>query len=266
MRFVSLTTGSCGNCYYIESGDTAVLVDAGIGGRTINVRLRKLGITAMGMIKAVFVTHDHSDHIRGIGGVVEKFGVPVYSTEKILKGMNRCYVLNPKVDVASCRNIDKGETIELGEMRITAFEVPHDASDCVGYRIEADGKTLVIVTDIGEVTETAEKEMKGADFLVIEANYDDEMLDNGPYPLTLRNRIRSGQGHLSNAKCAEYLKTHCGDRLKNICLCHISQHNNDPQLAYMAACEALEEERKVVGEDVDLKVLPRGMSTGIMDV
>ena len=256
MRFMSLASGSNGNCYYIETEGAAVIIDAGIGGRTIKKRLSTAGVD-MNSVMAVLVTHDHSDHIKGVGSLSEIFGKPVYSTEGILENMNKNYRMNPKVSPASKRLVRKGEKFSLGDMEITAFPVPHDASDSVGYRIDCDGKSLALVTDAGVITDEIVSMVSDVDYLVIESNYDEVMLENGPYPLVLRNRITSGNGHLSNKQCAEFFCVNELKNLKKVFLCHLSAHNNTANSAFSCVRRGLDVMQERVGHDIDLKVLPR---------
>ncbi len=235
---MSLASGSNGNCYYIETEGAAVIIDAGIGGRTIKKRLSTAGVD-MNSVMAVLVTHDHSDHIKGVGSLSEIFGKPVYSTEGVLENMNKNYRMNPKVSPASKRLIEKGEKFLLGDMEITAFPVPHDASD------------------VGVMTDEIVSVVNDVDYLVIESNYDEVMLENGPYPLVLRNRIRSGNGHLSNNQCAEFFCVNELKNLKKVFLCHLSAHNNTADSAFACVRKGLDVMQKRVGHDVDLKVLPR---------
>lgn len=262
MKFMSLASGSNGNCYYIETDGCALIIDAGIGGRTIKKRLKVAGVD-MANVQAVLVTHDHSDHIKGVGSLSEIFGKPVYSTEGVLNNMNKNYRMNPKVDVASKRLITKGEQFHIGDMQIVAFTVPHDASDNVGYKIQSGGVTFALVTDAGYVTEEIKAMISDADYLVIESNYDEEMLENGPYPLVLRNRIASENGHLSNRQCSELFAKMDFVNLKKVFLCHLSAHNNTADSAYSCVKAGLEMLKKRTGQEIELKVLPRLQSTEV---
>ena len=175
IKFLSLASGSSGNCYYLGTDTYGILIDAGIGVRTIKKHLKDYGL-ALERVRAIFVTHDHADHIKSVGTLGEKYGIPVYSTPEIHAGINKNYCMTEKLTSASVRYIYKEEPLQLEDFKITAFEVPHDGTDNVGYCIEADGKIFSFLTDLGEITPTAAKYICKAHHLIIEANYDEEML------------------------------------------------------------------------------------------
>ena len=187
IKFISLASGSSGNCYFIGTDAYGILVDAGIGIRTIKKHLKDLGI-GLDRIRAVLITHDHADHIKAVGHLGEKFGIPIYSTPEIHIGINKSYCVTEKLST-SVRYLSKGTQIQIEDFRITAFEVPHDGTDNVGYCIEVDGKTFSFLTDLGHITSTAAGYICKANYLILEANYDEEMLKMGSYPQYLKERI-----------------------------------------------------------------------------
>ena len=203
VRFISLASGSSGNCYYLGTDTYGILIDAGIGIRTIKKTLRDINV-AMESIRAVFVTHDHADHIKAVGHLGEKMNIPVYTTARIHTGINRSYCMTEKLH-SSVRYLEKEQPMELEDFHIESFEVPHDGTDNVGYCIEIDGKVFSFLTDLGEITPTAAKYIRKANYLILEANYDDEMLKMGSYPQYLKERISSNTGHMSNLATAEFL-------------------------------------------------------------
>lgn len=239
LKFLSLGSGSCGNCYFLGTGSYGILIDAGIGIRSIKKYLAGNGI-AWGQIKALLITHDHADHIKSAGNVGERCGIPVYCTESMHQGMNRNYCMTQKLSNASVRYICKEVPFMIDDFKITAFEVPHDGTDNVGYCIEIDGKTFTIATDIGHITPTALPYLNKANYLVLEANYDAQMLQDGPYPLFLKERITNGNGHLCNDEMALYIKEHYRSALKHVWLCHLSEENNHPALVQKCIEQALE--------------------------
>ena len=255
VRFMSLASGSSGNCYYLGCETYGVLIDAGIGVRTIRKRLKDVGIP-MESILAVFVTHDHADHIKSLGVFGENLFLPIYTTAKVHEGINRSYCMTQKLG-ASARKLEKYQPLKFRDFTIESFEVPHDGTDNVGYCIEVDGKTFCFITDLGEITETVEKYILKANYLVIESNYDAEMLKMGPYPPYLKERIASHTGHMCNADTAEFLATHWTPQLHNIWLCHLSKDNNHPDLAYKTVELRLKDAGIVVGKDVQLEALKR---------
>lgn len=256
LRFISLASGSSGNCYYLGTETYGILVDAGIGGRTIKKNLKDFQIP-LESILAVFVTHDHADHIKGVGGLGERCHIPIYTSRKIHGGMDRNYCMKEKLSAASQRFIEPGESVEIKDLRITAFPVPHDGTENLGYCIEAFGKTFSFLTDLGTITPTAADYIRRANYLVLEANYDEDMLRMGPYPAYLKERIRSERGHLSNRETANFLAEHYEPHLKHIWLCHLSRDNNHPELAYKTVELAMRSRGVVVGKDVQLVALRR---------
>lgn len=255
VRFLSLGSGSSGNCYYLSSGKTSILIDAGIGIKNTRRILRDHGIDVMSL-NAVIVTHDHLDHVRSVTYFGEKIGIPVYATADVIAGINRNYCIRQKLH-GSARGIDKHVTFTIGDFSITPFEVPHDSMDNVGYRIEAGGVTFAIATDCGCITDEIRRYMSGVDYMVIETNYDVMMLENGPYPRPLKERVKSATGHLSNVEAASFVADNYADRLKHVWLCHISKDNNRPEVAAMAVRLALEAKGIVVGRDIEVTPLER---------
>lgn len=202
IKFISLASGSSGNCYFLGTDRYGILVDAGIGIRTIKKTLKELGI-GLDIIRAVFITHDHADHIKAVGHLGEKFGIPVYSTPEVHAGINKSYCMTEKLSTC-VHYLHKGETMELEDFTITAFEVPHDGTDNVGYCMNIDGKIFSFLTDLGHITPTAAEYICKANYLVLEANYDEEMLKMGPYPQYLKERIAGANGHMSNRETADF--------------------------------------------------------------
>lgn len=255
LRFQSFASGSSGNCYFIGNASQGILIDAGIGVRTIRRNLRAIGLDFHNLW-GIFVTHDHADHIRGIGSLGEIHHVPVYTTRKVHEGIDRCYCVTEKLKT-SRRYLEKFESIEVGGFKIHSFPVSHDASDSVGYTVEYAGKRFTFATDLGHVCESAASELQRANYMVFEANYDPQMLMNGPYPADLKRRIKSDTGHLSNEQAGDFLANIYGDQLQYIFLCHLSKENNHPDVAYTTVRNYLENKSVKVGEDVQLITLDR---------
>lgn len=255
VRFISLASGSSGNCYYVGTETYGILIDAGIAARTIKKHLKEAGI-GIETIRAVFVTHDHADHIKAVGGLGEKLNIPIYTTAKIHEGINKSYCMTEKLRT-SARFLEKQQPMKLEDFTIEAFEVPHDGTDNVGYCIEIDNKVFSFLTDLGEITPTAAAYIRKANYLVMEANYDEEMLRMGPYPAYLKERIASNTGHMCNADTAEFLANNFDEHLKYIWLCHLSKDNNHPELAYKTVEWKLKEKGIIVGKDVELCALKR---------
>lgn len=255
VKFISLASGSSGNCYFLGTESYGILIDAGIGIRTIKKALRDIQIP-IEMIRAVFITHDHADHIKSVGNLGEKLNIPVYTTARIHVGINKSYCVTEKLHTC-VRYLEKHEPMMLEDFRIESFEVPHDGTDNVGYCIEIDGKVFCFLTDLGEITPTAAEYICKANYLILEANYDEEMLRMGSYPTYLKERIASRTGHLSNIAAAEFLAENITEHLRYIWLCHLSKDNNHPELAYKTVEWKLKDKGVVVGKDVQLFALKR---------
>ncbi|MDR1554314.1 MAG: MBL fold metallo-hydrolase [Prevotellaceae bacterium] len=251
INFISLASGSSGNCFYIGTNDYGILIDAGIAVRNIKRRLRNAGLD-LSKVRAVFITHDHIDHIKSAGVLSEKSFFPIYATEKTHEAMDNSYVFQQKV-YSGKRIIEKKSPVAIDDFTIEAFGISHDGCDCVGYTIRFDDKRFTLVTDLGYICENAKEHIINADYLVIEANYDEQMLDSGKYPLSLKQRIRGNTGHLSNRQTAEFLSENINKKLSHVWLCHLSRENNLPQLAYKTVAEKLKEK----DINVNLYVLPR---------
>lgn len=267
MKFCSFSSGSDGNCYYIGTDTCGVLVDAGISVKTIKKGLEKIG-TSLQNIYAVFVTHDHYDHIASVGTLGEVYNIPVYSTQEILNGVNRCYKVTEKL--YGCRHYQsKGETIEIGDMLITSFQVYHDSTDSVGYYIEQKGlpeNNIVIATDLGYINSEAIPFIIKANNIVIESNYDEEMLLNGPYPLFLKQRILSQSGHLANHVTATFLAENCQEHWRNVFLCHLSNKNNTPDCVTAMLQRKFEECQIPASRRPNFVVLPRTKAIELVDL
>ncbi len=262
-KLISLSSGSNGNCYYLGTSQYGILIDAGIGIRTIKKYLREYGV-AMDTIVAVLITHDHGDHIKSVGGLACKLSIPVYATETVLNGIERSPYVKESIN-GSKHIVEKDKTFEIKDFGITAFDIPHDTIENVGYKIDVGNKSIVIATDIGRITDKIIEYASLANHLVIEANYDEDMLLNGNYPYYLKKRIASGMGHLSNRLTGELLCSIYHNDLDEVWLCHLSQDNNYPELAYNTVESALHDRGIVVGKDLILKTLSRGKPSGLKE-
>ena len=255
LRFLSLASGSSGNCYYVGTPEYGILLDAGIGCRSIKKILKDQGI-GLEQIMAVFITHDHADHIKSVGSLGEIHGIPVYTTPAIHLGIYHSRYVDEKL-LTSRRTIEKNQTVWIRGLKITAFGVPHDATDCVGYLVQYKEHKLVLATDVGRIDETVGQYIRMANHLVIESNYDREMLIQGNYPDFLKERIMNGTGHLCNTETADFLAANVNLQLHNIWLCHLSKDNNHPELAYNTTKLALQKSGIQVGTDVRVVSLIR---------
>jgi phosphoribosyl 1,2-cyclic phosphodiesterase len=221
---------------------------------------------SLSKVKSVLITHDHADHIKCVGSISHEYHLPVYATEIVHKGIDHNYCVSKKVAPELRRTIKAGETLQIGDFEVTPFHVPHDSSDNVGYMIVADNTTFCIITDAGQVTDEMGAFIGKADYLVIEANHDREMLQQGPYPQYLKERIMSGNGHLDNRSCGEAIARFMNERLRQVWLCHLSEENNHPELARKTVESVLRSYGIVVGKDLQLEVLKRTVPTGIFEL
>ena len=255
ISFLSLASGSSGNCYYLGTPEFGILIDAGIGIRTIKKVLKDHGIE-IEKIMAVLVTHDHADHIKTVGYLGEKLNIPINTTANVHRGIEKSRYVEETI-VAARRIIEKEQPFQRRDFRIIAFEVPHDSTDNVGYFIEYGPHRFTFATDVGHITETVGRYICKANHLIIETNYDEEMLRFGSYPPFLKERVASPTGHLSNREAAEFIATHYTPELKDIWLCHLSRDNNHPELAYKTLDIRFFQEGIRVGKDVNLTPLKR---------
>ena len=239
----------------------ALLIDMGIGIRGLKKDSRTYGIS-LSSIHHILVTHDHADHIKSVGSFSYDYNVPVYATRAVHVGINRNYCVTRKIAAERVRILEKGQTQTIGDFQVTAFNVPHDSSDNVGYFIEAGGTNICIITDAGSVTDDMKNYIRQARHLVIEANHDEEMVQSGPYPQFLKSRILSPTGHLSNRSCGTALAENMSEDLQHVWLCHLSEENNHPELARKTVDSILRSYGIVPGADLELEVLKRNAPMG----
>lgn len=255
-KFISFGSGSSGNCYYLFTENFGILIDAGVGVRALKKSFADFGLS-MANIKSILITHDHADHVKCVGSLSNDLKVPVYATQLVHAGINKNYCVRQKVNGANIKYVEKQKPFELGDFIITPFGIPHDSSDNVGYMVENNGVTFCLMTDAGCVTDEMKSFISRANYLVIEANHDDEMLKSGPYPDHLKVRVASDNGHLSNKSCAVALAENATEKLKHVWLCHLSEENNHPELARKTVEMILGSYGIVTGKDFMLEVLKR---------
>jgi len=219
----SLNSGSNGNCYYIGNQQEAILVDAGISCRETEKRMARLGLS-MSKVRAIFVSHEHSDHIRGIPVLAKKYSLPVYITRGTLQYAGLGLTDEQVIPLRSF------ERVQIGDLGIVAFPKLHDAGDPHSFVITCNDIKIGVFTDIGAVCQQVIAHFKQCHAVFLEANYDEQMLDQGRYPYHLKARIRGGKGHLSNRQALQLFIDHRPLHLSHILLAHLSQDNNNPQL------------------------------------
>lgn len=229
LKFCALASGSSGNCICVSHGNTALLVDAGISGKKIEAGLMDAGLSP-DSIKAVLVTHDHIDHTQGAAIFARRYNIPIFATRGTL-GYIRDHSRAPLPEKLMSP-VEPDRSFKIGDIEITPFRTSHDAVDPVAYTLSADGRKLGMATDLGIFDEYTINHLSNCDALYIEANHDVNMLMLGSYPYSLKIRIRSELGHLSNEDCALLIRKVRHENLKSIVLAHISKENNFPELAY----------------------------------
>jgi len=245
MKVVSLQSGSNGNCVYVASGDTSILVDAGISGVRAADRLASFGIDIRS-VTAVVITHDHADHIAFAGVYRRKFALPVYVSDRTYEAAKIRHKLGR---IKGLVKFHSGDSLRIGGLSILTIPTPHDAVDGVAIAVEDGRRRLGVLTDLGHVFAELPDIISSLDGVLLESNYDPEMLEKGPYPEVLRQRIRGPGGHLSNAEAAELLRS-SGRRLSWACLAHLSAENNTPEIA-------LETHRRVLPDSLPLLTASR---------
>ncbi|HEY1112277.1 MAG TPA: MBL fold metallo-hydrolase [Chitinophagaceae bacterium] len=221
----SLNSGSNGNCYYVGNSQEAVLVDAGISCRETETRMKRLGLS-MSTVKAIFVSHEHTDHVRGIPVLAQKYNLPVYITPGTLRG---CRFRLPK---SLIYNFASQAPVSIGGLVVTAFPKLHDASEPHSFVVGYNEIRVGVFTDIGAPCEQLTYHFRQCHAAFLESNYDVEMLEKGRYPYYLKTRIRGGHGHLSNTQALEFFTTHKPSYMSHLILSHLSQDNNCPKLVH----------------------------------
>ena len=224
MRLVPLYSGSKGNSTYIEHQDTRILIDAGVSTKKITEALRNIDID-IATIDAILVTHEHSDHIKSIAMISNKFDIPIFSTSRTWAEMDL------KVKEENRRKLIKNQKFFIKDIEIKAFNIPHDAVDPVAYSFFAEDKKMTVATDIGHITKDVLENLENNEVLLIESNYDESMLRAGKYPFFLKERILGNFGHLSNNTSAKVIEYLAKQGTKNFILGHLSEENNFPELA-----------------------------------
>ncbi len=262
MRLCSIASGSSGNCIYVGSEATHLLVDAGISGKRTDSGLKELGLTGRD-IDGILITHEHADHVQGLGVIARKYGIPIYATEGTIQEIKKLCAMERGAGLGS---IDEGLFHEVKEdvkftikdLTVNPMHISHDAAQPVGYRISYGNRRVAVCTDLGVFNDYTVECLKGMDALLLESNHDVNMLQVGPYPYYLKQRILGDRGHLSNENSGRLLCRILHDKLKTVFLGHLSKENNLPELAYESVrMEINMGENPYKAGDFDIRVAKR---------
>ncbi len=253
MKFFVISSGSCGNCCYVEENGSAVLVDCGVSLRVIKKSLDEFG-EDISKVKSILITHEHNDHIKGLGVTAQKLKAEIFANELV------CPVIEDTLyrDGRNAKLTSFSGSFETAGFGVEVLPLSHDSVSCVGYRITGSGGVYVSLTDTGVLPAGADDFIRGADTLLLESNYDEDMLERGSYPRTLKKRISGDSGHLSNVQASEIL-VRCPDlNVGRVVLGHLSENNNTAELAFDEAQRNLFRAGVTEGRDLGLDVIPHG--------
>lgn len=241
LKVCSLYSGSSGNSFFIKSDEANILIDAGVSCRKIENALASLDV-AMEELDAILVTHEHTDHTQSIGTISKKYGTPIYANKKTWQAMPN---QTSKIDSKNQYYFRNNEVFSLKDLEILPFNIPHDATNPCGFNVLQGNKKVSLATDIGHMESNVLKHLKDSDFLLLEANYEPEVLKYSRYPYRLKERIASPMGHLSNIEAGKTLNYLTDYGLKNALIGHLSNENNFPELAYKSVAEQIRKDKKI---------------------
>ncbi len=255
VKFVPLASSSKGNSIFIGTENTKILIDAGVTCKRLEILLNRIG-ESLENIDAIFVTHEHSDHIAGCGVTSRKYDIPIYATPKTWDYMMHSSRVG-EVKRHNRQVIYANEEIFVNEIKVKAFNISHDAAEPVGYKLTIGDETFGVATDLGCVTEEVLENLTGCNKILLESNHDVKMLKEGSYPLALKKRVYSDHGHLSNENCGKFLVLLNHDNLKEVYLGHLSDENNEPEIAKETVVNILNANGIIVPNDISIKIAPR---------
>lgn len=265
MRLCSIASGSSGNCIYTGSEQTHLLVDTGISKKRIEEGLHELEIKGDDL-DGILITHEHSDHIQGLGVFSRKYEVPIYATRGTIEGIKSCKSLGTMPD-GLFHEIEVNHAFSLGDIVVHPFAISHDANQPCGYRMDCGNKSVAVATDLGTYDPYIVENLKNLNAILLEANHDIHMLEVGPYPYPLKRRVMGDRGHLSNELSGRLLCDILHDNLKSVMLGHLSKENNYAELAYETVkLEVTFGDNPYKGEDIPLKVARRDRISDIITV
>ena len=265
MRLCSIASGSSGNCIYVGSEATHLLVDVGISGKRTESGLQELGLS-VNEIDGILVTHEHADHISGLGVIARKYGIPIYATAGTIGAIREAGSLGT-LEAGLFHEVQEDRKFTIKDLTVNPMHISHDAAQPVGYRISYGNKKVAVCTDLGAYNDYTVECLKGMDALLLEANHDVNMLQVGPYPYYLKQRILGDRGHLSNENSGRLLCRILHDGLKTVFLGHLSKENNLPELAFESVrMEINMGDNPYKAGDFDIRVAKRGEVTPVAEV
>lgn len=263
MIFCSLYSGSSGNSIFVSENDSKILIDAGLPGKKIDSALESIGEDAKDL-SGIFITHEHSDHIKGVGVLSRKYDIPVFANASTWEAMESSI---GKIKEHNIKVLDRRDTVEIGDLTIKSFVIPHDAIAPVGYTVNGIKNQVSIATDFGVFTDEIYENIKDSEAILLECNHDVNMLKFGPYPYQLKRRILSEVGHLSNDDCADaILKIINHGKRKKVLLGHLSNTNNQPDLAYQTVLNVMNENSIKQGQDILISMASRHEPSGYLEL
>lgn len=265
MKICSIASGSSGNCIYVGSQQSSILIDAGISGKRIEVGLNSIDMTTKD-VNGILVTHEHSDHIQGLGVLARRYGIPIYGTKGTLEAVSQSSSIG-KIPDGLFHEINADEDFTVGDLEVSPFSISHDAAQPVGYRVHKGDKSVAVATDLGHYDDYIVEKLQGLDVLLLESNHDVNMLQVGRYPYYLKRRILGDRGHLSNETAGQLLCSLLHDDMKAILLGHLSQENNYEALAYETVCaEVTMGENPYKSKDFKITVAHRNQPSELIAV
>lgn len=263
MIFCSLYSGSSGNSMFVSSNKAKILIDAGLPGKKIDMALKEINQNPT-ELNAIFITHEHSDHVKGVGVLSRKYDIPIYANDNTWSAMKDSI---GKIKEHNIKVIDKRSITEIEDMNVKAFNIPHDAVSPMGYTVSDCNKSISVATDFGTFTKEIYENIKDSEVILLESNHDVNMLKFGPYPYPLKRRILSEIGHLSNDDCGSAIVelVKC-DLNKKVILGHLSNTNNQPDLAYQTVLNVLNENGIKLKQDIMLTMANRYKPSAYIEI
>lgn len=264
MRLCSIASGSSGNCIYVGSDNTHLMIDAGISGKRIEAGMNEIGLKT-GEVDGILITHEHSDHISGLGVVARKHGIPIYATRGTIDAILHSKTIG-KIDEALFCEIEPDVDFMIGDVTVSPVAISHDAAQPAAYIVRQEGKSIGVITDLGKYDQYIIERLQGLDVLLLEANHDIRMLQVGNYPYYLKQRILGERGHLSNELSGQLLGQVLHDKFKTVLLGHLSKENNYEKLAYETVrLEVAMGDNPYKGDDFPMYVAKRDSISQIIE-